>query len=185
MLEAWCYLWVMGSWTYSSVREFSPQYDSFMFRNISMGRFKDISRSCRSDTVLQNRHGPLLSLWLDGEKQNSDSGRTPNTTLLSRWAWSSVRCRVSNPWPVMSMNAAQHKIIHLLKTFPFAQTCSSVFVYLTCGPEMPKGWTPLTRVISTHQGLIVSLSWQEALPAIHLDRASLSWVFGPSQKCPR
>ena len=66
---------------------------------------------------------------------------------------------VSHPWPAgrmhprMAMNAAQHKIINLLKTFLFF--CSSVFlvfvylmcgprhIFFQCGPEMPKCWTPL------------------------------------------
>ena len=59
---------------------------------------------------------------------------------------------LSNPWPRMAMNAAQHEIINFLKhdeIFLF----SLVFMYLMCGPrqlflfqcgpEMPKGWTPL------------------------------------------
>ena len=65
--------------------------------------------------------------------------------------------RVSNLWstgrmqPRMAMNAAQHKIINLLKTFFFAHQFLLVFVYLMCGPgqlfffqcglKMPKGWT--------------------------------------------
>ena len=31
---------------------------------------------------------------------------------------------------------------NLLKTFFFARQYSLVFVYLMCGPETPKGWTP-------------------------------------------
>ena len=66
---------------------------------------------------------------------------------------------VSNPWakgcmqPRMAMNAAQNKTTNLLKTFFFAYQFSLMFVYLTrgprqlfffqCGPETPKGWTPL------------------------------------------
>ena len=56
-------------------------------------------------------------------------------------------------WPRMAMNAAQHKIVGLLKTFFFIHQFSLVFVCLTCdprqlfsfqcGPETPKGWTPL------------------------------------------
>ena len=56
----------------------------------------------------------------------------------------------------MAMNAAQHKTVNLLKTF-FFFLCSSVFVlgylicgprqlFFQCGPEMPKGWTPLEQV---------------------------------------
>ena len=52
------------------------------------------------------------------------------------------------------MNAAQHRIVNLLKNFFFflAHQFSLVFVYLMCGsrqlffqcgPETPKGWTPL------------------------------------------
>ncbi|KAF6099821.1 hypothetical protein HJG60_011552 [Phyllostomus discolor] len=53
--------------------------------------------------------------------------------------------------PKMPRNAAQHKIVNLLKTFCFAPQFLLAFVYLTCGPrqliffqcgpEMPKGWT--------------------------------------------
>ena len=52
------------------------------------------------------------------------------------------------------MNAAQHKIVNLLKTFFFAHQFSLEFVYLMCGPrqlffqcgmETPKGWAPLTK----------------------------------------
>ena len=60
---------------------------------------------------------------------------------------------VPNPPPRMAMNAAQHKLVHLLKAFFLAHHFLLVFVYLTCGPrqlfffhygpEMPKGWTPL------------------------------------------
>ena len=56
-------------------------------------------------------------------------------------------------WPRMARNAAQQKIINLLKTLIFAHQFLLVFVYLMCGPrqlfffqcgpEMPKGWTPL------------------------------------------
>ena len=52
-----------------------------------------------------------------------------------------------------AMNAAQHKIVNLLKTFFFAHQFLLVFVYLMCGPgqlfffqcgpETPKGWPPL------------------------------------------
>ena len=66
---------------------------------------------------------------------------------------------MSNPPPRMAMNAAQHKIINLLKTFfVFAHQFTLVFVYLMCGPkqlffcqcgpEMPEGWTPLLRSFS-------------------------------------
>ena len=66
---------------------------------------------------------------------------------------------VSNPrsmghmHPRMAVNAAQHKVINLLKTFFFTHQFSLVFVYLMCsqrqvfffqcGPEMLKSWTPL------------------------------------------
>ena len=53
----------------------------------------------------------------------------------------------------MAVNAAQHQIMNLFKTlFFFAHQFSLVFVYLMCGPrqlfsqcgpETPKGWTPL------------------------------------------
>ena len=56
-------------------------------------------------------------------------------------------------WPRLAMNAAQHKIVNLLKTFFFAHQFSLVFVYLMCGwrqlfffqcgPEMPKDRAPL------------------------------------------
>ena len=58
-------------------------------------------------------------------------------------------------WLRMAMSAAQHKIINLLKIFFFffAYQFSLVFVYwmcgprqlffLQCGPETPKGRTPL------------------------------------------
>ena len=58
---------------------------------------------------------------------------------------------VSSLWPVgcvrprMAVNVAQHKIINLLKTFFFAYQFLLVFVYLMCGPEMSKGWTPLVE----------------------------------------
>ena len=61
---------------------------------------------------------------------------------------------VSNLWPRMAANVAQHKIINLLKTFFFAHQFSLVFVYLMggprqlfffqCGPEAPKGCIPDT-----------------------------------------
>ena len=63
--------------------------------------------------------------------------------------------------PRMAMNAAQHKIINLLITFLFACLFSLVFLYLMCGPrqlffhcgpEMPKGWTPLVKEHSTVLG---------------------------------
>ena len=41
------------------------------------------------------------------------------------------------------MNVAQHKIINLLKTFFFTHQFLLAFVYLMCGPETPKDWTPL------------------------------------------
>ena len=44
------------------------------------------------------------------------------------------------------MNAAQHKMVKLLKIFFFffffAHQFSLVFVYSMCGPEVPKGWAP-------------------------------------------
>ena len=57
-------------------------------------------------------------------------------------------------WPGMAMKVAQHETVNLLKTFFFfAHQVSLVFVYVMggsrqlfffqCGPEMPKGWTPL------------------------------------------
>ena len=59
-----------------------------------------------------------------------------------------MRCR-------LAMNAAQHKIVNLLKTLSFAHQFSLVFMYLVygprqlvffqCGPEMPKGRTPLCQ----------------------------------------
>ena len=68
---------------------------------------------------------------------------------------------MSNPWPAghlwprTAMNAAQYKIVNLLKTF-FFLLCSSVFIsvcvinglyrqlfFLQCGPETPKVWAPL------------------------------------------
>ena len=55
------------------------------------------------------------------------------------------------------MNVAQDKIVHLLKIFFFfAYQFSLVFVYLMCGsrqlffqcgPETPKGWTPLVEIL--------------------------------------
>ena len=64
----------------------------------------------------------------------------------------------SDPGPRVAMNAAQHRIANLLKTFFFffffAHQFSLVFVYLTCGPrqlffqcgpEKPKVWTPLVQ----------------------------------------
>ena len=58
------------------------------------------------------------------------------------------------------MNAAQHKIVNLLKTVLlfFVHKCSLVFVYLMCGPrqlffqcdpEIPKGWTPLVGALGS------------------------------------
>ena len=54
-------------------------------------------------------------------------------------------------WPRMAVSAAQHKIIHLLKTL-CDFFCDHVTMYLMCspkqhfffqcGPETPKGWTP-------------------------------------------
>ena len=69
---------------------------------------------------------------------------------------------VCNPQPMgcmpprMAINVAQHNIVNLLRTFFF---CSDfVFVYLMCGPRQfflfqcdpgtPKGWTPLSLVLS-------------------------------------
>ena len=52
----------------------------------------------------------------------------------------------------MAVSVAQHKIVNLLKTLWdfFVITCHNVFnvwpktaLLLQCGPEMPKGWTPL------------------------------------------
>ena len=69
---------------------------------------------------------------------------------------------VSSLWPVgcvrprMAVNVAQHKIINLLKTFFSGHQFSLMFLYLMCnprqlffqcGPEMPKGWTPIHLLI--------------------------------------
>ena len=66
--------------------------------------------------------------------------------------------RVSNPQPAghrqprVAMNSAQNKIVNLLETLFYAHQFSLVFVcfmcdprrlFFQCGPEMPKGWTPL------------------------------------------
>ena len=64
---------------------------------------------------------------------------------------------VARMQPRMAVNAAQRKIINLLKTFFFfAHPFSLVFVYLMCGPrqlflfqcgpETPEGWMPLPDV---------------------------------------
>ena len=68
--------------------------------------------------------------------------------------------RVSNPQPAghrqprVAMNSAQNKIVNLLETLFYAHQFSLVFVcfmcdprrlFFQCGPEMPKGWTPLQR----------------------------------------
>ena len=55
--------------------------------------------------------------------------------------------------PRVAINAAQHKIVNLIKPFFFAHQFMLVFVYLMCGPRqlfffqcgsgMPKGWIPL------------------------------------------
>ena len=60
---------------------------------------------------------------------------------------------MSNLWPRMAMNVAQHNIINLLKTLRDFFLFLLVFIYLMCGPrqlfffqfgpEMPKGWTLL------------------------------------------
>ena len=62
---------------------------------------------------------------------------------------------VGHMWPRMAMNAAQHKIVSLLNPRRFFFFGSSVFVsvvylmcsprqlFFHCGPETPKGWTPL------------------------------------------
>ena len=55
---------------------------------------------------------------------------------------------VSNPHPAgyrqpgMAMHAAHHKIINLLKTIWDFFVWLRVAVYLMCGPETPKVWTP-------------------------------------------
>ena len=62
-------------------------------------------------------------------------------TPISRILKVRIQSEVSHPqprpvgylWPRMAMNAAQHKITNLLKTFFFAHDFSLVFVYLTCG----------------------------------------------------
>ena len=41
---------------------------------------------------------------------------------------------------LMAMNATQHKIVNLLKTWDFLCVWLRVAMYLMCGPEMPKGW---------------------------------------------
>ena len=56
----------------------------------------------------------------------------------------------------MAMNLAQHKIINLLNTLWdfFVIMCHNVFnvrpkqlFFFQCGPETPKGWTPLVYMI--------------------------------------
>ena len=74
--------------------------------------------------------------------------------------------------PRMAMNVAQLKTVNLLKTFVFAHQFSLVFVYLMCGPsqlfcqcgpEMPKGWTPLSAcaltTASSSSRAAVSILW--------------------------
>ena len=54
--------------------------------------------------------------------------------------------------PRMAVKAARHTVVNLLKIGDFVCLFSLVFVYLMCGsrqlflqcgPETPKGWTPL------------------------------------------
>ena len=69
---------------------------------------------------------------------------------------------VARRQPRTAMNVTQHKIINLLKTFFFffAHQFSLVFVYLICGPEMPKGWTPPPVSWSTVACCRISCRWR-------------------------
>ena len=93
----------------------------------------------RESAAFQN-HVPAVLLgsqvWLRLEA-NSDCLRL----------WFLYRLRGVQPTacvqPTVARNVTQHKIVSLLKTLFFAHQFLLVFVYLLCGPETPKGWTPL------------------------------------------
>ena len=83
-------------------------------------------------------------------------GRGSSITERSSWAQAlktPMGAGVSNPRPRVAMNATQHEIVNFLKSFLFAHQFSLVSVYLICGPrqllffqcgpETPRGWTPL------------------------------------------
>ena len=85
-------------------------------------------------------HNPVISILIISASQIGGA------VLSKLWPLGCVR-------PKMAMNVAQHKIVNLLKTLFFTYQSSLVFVYLMCGPrqlfffqcgpEMPKGCTPL------------------------------------------
>ena len=90
-------------------------------------------------------------------------------------------------WPRMAMNAAEHKIVNLLKIFFFfAHQFLLVFMYwmcgprqlfFQCGPETPKGWTPLEEF---------HLSWCTVHLHYHLTAPNSSIpnaVFYPARGC--
>ena len=109
--------------------------------------------------LLENAHlglGPLDPL----RSPVSGFHDEPRTCSASQGSFHYVEAPgVSNLWPVgrlwprMAKKVARHKIIHLLKTFCFADQFSLVLVYFTCGPrqlfflcgpETPKVGAPST-----------------------------------------
>ena len=120
--------------------------------------------------------------------------RCPHDWLQLLW----LEPGVSNPQPMgrtrprMAMNAAQHKIVNLLKTFFFAYQFLLEFVYLMCGPrqlffffqcdpEMPKVWTPMwpsqrrTRICHKSCLLvyIISSNWYHIPQGLRQTKASV------------
>ena len=58
-----------------------------------------------------------------------------NKYLLNNYVSSTRLAGVSNLWPRMAMNVAQHNIINLLKTLRDFFLFLLVFIYLMCGPR--------------------------------------------------
>ena len=95
--------------------------------------------------------------------------------------------------PKMAMNAAQHKIINLLRTFFLAHQFLLVFVYLMCsprqhffqcGPGTPKGWTPLDTVRLCREGMLLPhlLSSQPCGPSLVSSSHTFVISFDPEKR---